>query len=171
MATHNEFLNFLTGAYAVKPRHNYTHCFRTYQTFIQFRNCIPRRGPIRAVTSSGTRTFRLRIPIAPRLHISSAAAVVVPVPWVILSIAILLGKRLTRKVRGFPTSRINLHKQIATTTTTMIGKEMQTSSLQDRFWYPSWQGISKSIHIQNLRKQHYFYTTSTTMMVMLQNCQ
>lgn len=47
---------------------------------------LPRRRPVRAVTGSGTRTFRLRIPIAPRLHVSGA--VVVSVPWVILSIAV-----------------------------------------------------------------------------------
>lgn len=79
-----------------------------YQIVTQFGSCIPRRRPVRAVAGSGTGTFGLRVTIAPGLHISSAAAIVVSVPWVVLSVAVLLEKRLTCKVRGCSSSRTNV---------------------------------------------------------------
>lgn len=110
MAAHNEVLNFLTEAYATKLQQPSLHSLLQglYFDLTQFRNCIPRRRPVRAMTCSGTRTFRLRIPVTPRLHVSSAGAVIVPVPGVILSVGILLENRLTHMGGGFPPLRMNL---------------------------------------------------------------
>lgn len=71
------------------------------QISTQFRNYTPGGRSVRAVAGPGTGPFRLGIAIAPRLHVGSAAAVIVPVPGVVLPIAVLLQKASTGKGRGF----------------------------------------------------------------------